>query len=74
MTVARRFLVTYGIYPDRQSFDRALEALRAAEFRASDIGHLSGPRPDCEDLAHEINTKIPRIGRGTGGVGVCSAG
>ena len=30
-------LVAYSIYPDRTSFERALEALRAAGFRNSDI-------------------------------------
>ena len=53
-------LVTYGIYPDRESFDRALEALRAAQFRNSDISAVLPDRDrTARDLAHEINTKAP---------------
>jgi hypothetical protein len=63
-------LVTYGIYPDRASFDRALEALRAAQFRNSDISALLPDRDHtARDLAHEINTKAPEgvaAGAGTG--------
>ena len=33
-------MVAYGIYPDRASFERTLEALRAAEFRNSDISAI----------------------------------
>jgi hypothetical protein len=53
-------LVTYGIYPDRTSFDRALEALRAAGFRSSDISAILPDRDHTgRDLAHEIHTKAP---------------
>jgi ribonuclease HI len=39
--------VAYGVYPDRASFESAIEALRAANFRNSDIfGDSSGARPD----------------------------
>ena len=33
-------LVAYGLYPNRESFERALEALRAANFRNSDISAI----------------------------------
>jgi hypothetical protein len=63
-------LVAYGIYPDRASFERALEALRAAEFRNSDISAILPDRDrTTRDLAHEINTKTPEgiaAGAGTG--------
>jgi hypothetical protein len=63
-------LVTYGIYPDRASFDRALEALRAAQFRNSDVSAVLPDRGHtARDLAHEINTKAPEgaaAGAGTG--------
>jgi hypothetical protein len=53
-------LVAYGIYPDRTSFDNALGALRAAEFRSSDISAILPDRDHTtKDLAHEINTKAP---------------
>jgi hypothetical protein len=53
-------LVAYGVYPDRGSFDNALGALRAAEFRNSDISAILPDRDrTTKDLAHEINTKTP---------------
>src|SRR6185503_20937374 len=62
-------LVTYGIYPDRASFERALEGLRAAGFRNSDVSAILPDRDTTKDLAHEINTKAPEgiaAGAGTG--------
>jgi len=62
--------VAYGIYPDRTSFDTALEGLRAAGFRNSDISAILPERDrTAKDLAHEINTKAPEgiaTGAGTG--------
>ena len=53
-------LVAYGIYPDRTAFDRALEGLRAAGFRNSDISAILPERDQtARDLAHQINTKTP---------------
>ena len=53
-------LVAYGLYPTRDSFERALEALRAANFRNSDISAILPDRDHTnKDLAHEINTKTP---------------
>jgi hypothetical protein len=63
-------IVAYGIYPDRVSFESALEALRAAGFRNSDISAILPDRDrTSKDLAHEINTKAPEgvaAGAGTG--------
>jgi hypothetical protein len=63
-------IVAYGIYPDRTSFERALEALRAANFRNSDISAILPERDrTTKDFAHEINTKAPEgiaTGAGTG--------
>src|ERR687891_528517 len=63
-------IVAYGIYPDRASFERALEALRRAEFRNSDISAILPERDrTTRDLAHEIVTKTPEgiaTGAGTG--------
>ena len=65
-----RDMVAYGIYPDRASFERALEALRVAGFRNSDISAILPDRDrTTKDLAHEINTKTPEgiaAGAGTG--------
>jgi hypothetical protein len=61
-------IVAYGIYPDRTSFENALEALRAAGFRNSDVSAILPERDrTTKDLAHEINTKAPEgIATGAG--------
>src|SRR5688572_7772853 len=63
-------MVAYGIYPDRAAFESALEALRSAGFRNSDISAILPERDQTtRDLAHEINTKAPEgaaTGAGTG--------
>ena len=67
--------VAYGIYPDRASFERALEALRAAEFRNSDISVILPDRDrTTRDLVAEINSKAPE-GAATGaGAGAALGG
>jgi hypothetical protein len=63
-------LVAFGIYQERASFERALEALKAAGFRNSDISAILPERDrTTRDLAHEINSKAPEgftAGAGTG--------
>jgi hypothetical protein len=63
-------IVAYGIYPDRPSFEAAVDALRAAGFRNSDISAVLPERDrTTKDLAHEIHTKAPEgaaTGAGTG--------
>jgi hypothetical protein len=63
-------IVAYGIYPDRRTFEQAIEGLRAAGFRNSDISAILPERDQTtKDLAHEINTKAPEgiaTGAGTG--------
>jgi hypothetical protein len=68
-------LVAYAIFPDRTAFDAALEALRAAGFRNSDISAILPERDrTTKDLAHEINTKAPE-GAATGaGAGAVAGG
>src|SRR5678815_1612731 len=65
-----RDLVAYAIFPDRSNFEAALEALRDAGFRNSDISAIIPERDrTTKDLAHEINTKAPEgiaTGAGTG--------
>jgi len=67
-------IVTYGIYPDQASFDRAIEALRAAGFRNSDISAVVPDRNQTsKDLAHEIHSKAPE-GIATGATAGAAAG
>jgi hypothetical protein len=66
---------TFALYKDRQSFDSALEALRAAQFRNSDISAILPERDlTTRDLAHEVHTKAPE-GAATGaGAGAAAGG
>jgi hypothetical protein len=61
-------IVAYGLYKDRASFERAVDALRAANFRNSDVSAILPDRDNTtKDLAHEINTKTPEgIAAGAG--------
>ena len=61
-------IVAYGLYTDRASFERAIDALRAANFRNSDVSAILPDRDNTtKDLAHEINTKTPEgIAAGAG--------
>jgi hypothetical protein len=61
-------MAAYGIYPDRESFQRALEALRSAGFRNSDVSAIL-PDPDrtWRDLAHEVTIDAPHLEKLRGG-------
>ena len=63
-------LATFAVFPDRTTFESAVDALRSAGFRASDISAVLPDRgTTTKDLAHEINTKAPEgiaTGAGTG--------
>jgi len=53
-------LVAYAVFPDRTDFEAALNALRAAGFRNSDVSAILPERDHtAKDLAHEINSKAP---------------
>jgi hypothetical protein len=62
--------VVFGIYPDQTTFESGIEALRAADFRASDISAVLPERDrTTRDLAHEVHTNAPEgvaAGAGTG--------
>src|SRR6266481_709400 len=55
----------FGIYPDRSSVDRGVEALRAAGFSNNDVSVLFPDKQGTKDFAHEKNTKAPE-GAATG--------
>src|SRR5580704_4212602 len=56
-----------GIYPNRGSVDNAVDALKVAEFRNTDISVLFPEGSGTKDFAHEKNTKAPE-GTVTGAV------
>jgi hypothetical protein len=49
----------FGIYPDRLSVEEAVDSLRAAGFRNTDISVLLPENSGTKDFAHEKNTKAP---------------
>ncbi len=57
----------FGIYRDRPSVEEAVDTLRAAGFRNTDISVLFQENEGTKDLAHEKNTKAPE-GATTGGI------
>jgi Protein of unknown function (DUF3341) len=67
--MAGKNTAVFGIYPNRASVESAVDALKAAEFRNSDISVLFPENTGTKDFAHEKNTKAPEgatTGAGTG--------
>jgi Predicted permease len=57
----------FGIYRDQPQAEEAVDALRGAGFRNSDVSALLPDNMGSKDLAHEKNTKAPE-GVAAGGV------
>src|SRR5512135_3684167 len=69
--MAGKNTAVFGIYPNRTSVDDAVEALKAAGFRNTDISVLFPDKSGTKDFAHQKNTKAPEgatTGAGVGGV------
>src|SRR5439155_4855008 len=69
--MAGKNTAVFGIYPNRTSVESAVDALKTAEFRKSDISVLFPENTGTKDFAHEKNTKAPEgatTGAGTGAV------
>ena len=49
----------FGIYPSRAAAEEAIEHLRAAGFRSTDVSVLFPENEGTKDFAHEKNTKAP---------------
>ena len=49
----------FGIFPDRVAVEEAVEHLRHAGFRSTDISVLLSENQGTKDFAHEKNTKAP---------------
>src|SRR6202521_1459059 len=67
--MAGKNTAVFGIYTDRSSVDRAVEALKAANFKNNDVSALFPENQGTKDFAHEKNTKAPEgatTGAGTG--------
>ena len=69
--MAGKNTAVFGIYPSYEAVDRAVDSLREAGFRNTDISVLFPENEGTKDFAHEKNTKAPEgvtTGAGTGAV------
>src|SRR6476661_6677118 len=69
--MAGKNTAVFGIYPNRTSAESAVDALKAANFRNSDISVLLPEGAGTKDFAHEKHTKAPEgatTGAGTGAI------
>src|SRR6476660_3187946 len=57
--MAGKNTAAFGIYRDRVSVENAVDALRAADFRNTDISVLFPENEGTKDFAHEKSTKAP---------------
>jgi hypothetical protein len=64
-------IAVFGIYRSRENVEEAVDALRSADFRNTDISVLFSENLGTKDFAHEKHTKVPEgasAGAGTGAV------
>src|ERR1700736_2433251 len=69
--MAGKNTAVFGIYPTYELVERAVDALRAAGFRNTDISVMLPKNVGTKDFAHEKGTKAPEgatTGAGTGAV------
>jgi len=57
--MAGKNTAVFGIYRDQMSVENAVDALRQAGFRNTDISVLFPENEGTKDFAHEKNTKAP---------------
>src|SRR4051794_15608798 len=63
--MAGKNTAVFGIYQTRDAAEEAVDALRRANFRNTDISALFPDNTGTKDFAHEKNTKAPE-GASTG--------
>jgi hypothetical protein len=69
--MALRNISAFGIYPDHATVSDAVEALKTAGFRGTDVSVLYPENLGSKDFGHERHTKAPEgavAGGGTGAV------
>jgi hypothetical protein len=57
--MADRDIATFALFPDQAGLEKAIENLRVAGFRNSDVSMLMQETPGTKSLAHEAHTKAP---------------
>ena len=71
--MSEKNIATFGIYHTRDAAEEAVDALRHAGFRNTDISALFPDNAGTKDFAHEKNTKAPE-GATTGATSGAVAG
>jgi hypothetical protein len=71
--MSEKNIATFGIYHTREAAEEAVDALRHAGFRNTDISALFPDNAGTKDFAHEKNTKAPE-GATTGATSGAVAG
>jgi hypothetical protein len=69
--MAGKNTAVFGLYHTRSEVERAVDALKRADFRSTDISVLMPENQGSKDFAHEKGTKAPEgaaTGAGTGAV------
>jgi hypothetical protein len=64
--ISRKNIAVFGIYPDQLLAEDAVENLKAAGFRSTDVSILFPDSQGARDFTHERHTKAPE-GAVTGG-------
>jgi hypothetical protein len=67
--MAMKNIAAFGIYPDQGTVNDAIESLKAAGFRQTDISVLFPENLGSKDFAHEKHTKAPEGAVAGGGSG-----
>jgi hypothetical protein len=72
--MAGKNTAVFGIYPNRTSAENAVDALKAANFRNTDISVLLPEGAGTKDFAHEKSTKAPEGATTCAGTGAVLGG
>ena len=70
----RKNIAVFGIYPDQLTAEDAVDTLRNAGFRSTDISILFPDNQGTKDFAHEKHTKAPEGAAAGGGSGAIVGG
>lgn len=67
-------IAVFGIYRSRQGVEEAVQALKNADFRNTDISVLFSENVGTKDFAHEKHTKVPEGSTAGASTGVIIGG
>jgi hypothetical protein len=67
-------IAVFGLYKTRTNLEAAVDSLRAAGYRNSDISVLLPESTGSHDLAHEVHSKAPEGAASGAGAGALAGG